>query len=326
MNKWLILKNRIDMQIGNLKKEVERNKLLCCCRDNLKMFLDSRRDGTPKFEILDTLPNEILDKNEKKVLKSIYQRILTQNQSFNSQLTYNQMVATANKYIKKLYSKYDYLVGNDIKIKNYINLTEEMIKLYSKAYSIINDEGITEACSEELLNVIIDAITELDIDDKTMLQMIQELKQKNENLLKRNDNKINETVESSNNESVPLIDNENNFKKETTSEKTKDDIIIKGSRIIDDVKVIIDYFEQILKNYHELNINDEKYAKIYTRIEYLKGAINDYHESLALYINSNKRDDEAINYFYNELNNGYDKLLDEKIKLEMKQKKQVNVG
>ncbi len=83
---------------------------------------------------------------------------------------------------------------------------------------------------------------------------------------------------------------------------------------------MINYFEHILKYYNELNIDDDEYANIFARIEYLKQAINGYNESLNKYINSNKMDDEALNYFYNELKNGYDKLLNEKAKLEMRQK------
>lgn len=317
MNKWLILKDRIGHQIEILKEEAQKNKLFYNCRDNLKEFLDSYKSGTPKLEILDILPNEILDRNQRKVLRDVgLQNTKSQKSSFSSQSIYSQMFA--DKYIKMLHSKYDYLVANGTKIKNYIDITEEVITLYNKAYSIITDEGITEMCNQELLNAIIDVITELDMDDTLMLQMIQELRQKNEELLKSISKNTDLGIDNKKVAPTPN-DKENSSKSLSTLENSADDILLKGTNLIRNVKDIIDYFKEVLENYIELNIDDEKYAKIYARIEYLKQVIYDYNESLEIYFRSNRTDDEAINYFCDELNHGYNKLLSEKQKVEMKQ-------
>lgn len=326
MNKWLILRDRIGHQIENLKDDIEKNQLIYDSFDNLKDFLDSYRNGTPKLELLDFLPSEILEKDQVKNLKVIkLQNMKNRNFLSPQQLERNKMLE--DRYINILYSKYNYLVDNGIKIKNYINILKRMINLYDKAYSIITNDGIAQICDSELLNAIIDVITELDMDDVSILQMIQELKQKNEELLNNDSDKINKSIElkvndkEENKSSIFLnSDTKDDFKRDKVLENTKDDIIVKGSIIIRNVTEIIDYFEQVLKCYNELNIDDEKYAQIYARIEYLKQAINDYNESLDIYINSNKMDDEALNYFYNELNHGYDKLLNEKSVLEIQQK------
>lgn len=307
MNKWLVLKERIGKQLEILKEDVQKNKAIYNSRDSLKEFLDSQKAGKPNLKILETLPNDVLDKDGVIKLRNIIWK-----------KSFQEIQSVYNKILEILYAKYNNIVANGTKIKNYIDITDEVITLYSKAYSIITNEGITEACNQELMNAIIDVITELDMDDMLVKQMIQELKQKNEELLKNTDKQSDVNVD---NNKIELTNNNNedSSKGVSTLESTKDDIILKGTNIIRNVKDIIDYFKEVLEHYSELNIDDEKYANIYARIEYLKQAIYDYNESLEIYFNSSKTDDEAVNYFYDELNHGYHKLLSEKEKIEIKQ-------
>lgn len=314
MNKWLVLKEKIGKQLEALKEDVQKNKAIYNSRASLKEFLDSQKSGNPNLKILEILPNDVLDKDEVIKLRNIIWK-----------KSFQEIQSAYNKILGKLSQKYNYLVANKDKIKNYIDITDEVITLYNKAYSIITNEGITEACSEEIMNAIIDVITELDMDDMLIKQMIQELKQKNEELLKDANKQIDLNVH---NKQIELTNNdkEDSSKGVSALESTKNDIILKGTNIIRNVKDIIDYFKEVLEHYSELNIDDEKYAKIYARIEYLKQAIYDYNESLEIYFNSSKTDDEAVNYFYNELNHGYHKLLSEKEKIETKQMLDDNIN
>lgn len=303
MNKWLILKERIGSELNNLKIILEENKIHDETFNNINHFLESYRNGNPNFDILYMIPDDIIDKNQKQEFIQNFQlkRQIESSSFFNRQL--NQCNVIINKFINGLYLKSHKLMTESIKRKNYNNILEETINLYEQAYSIITDKGINQICNQNLLNVIIDVITELDIDDYSMIEMIQELKQINEKLINNDKNKVNSS-------------NENN--NENEAEKSKDDIIVKGIKIINEINEIIEYFETIFEQYYNTNIDSEKYANIYARIEYLKEIINDYNESLKIYVDSNKTDDEAIKYFYNELSEGHAKLSKEKGIIEMK--------
>lgn len=250
----VVLKERIGKQLEILKEDVQKNKAIYNSRDSLKEFLDSQKAGKPNLKILETLPNDVLDKDEVIKLRNIIWK-----------KSFQEIQSVYNKILEILYAKYNNIVANGTKIKNYIDITDEVITLYSKAYSIITNEGITETCNQELMNAIIDVITELDMDDMLVKQMIQELKQKNEELLKNTDKQSNVNVDNNKIELTNNNDNEDSSKGVSTLESTKDDIILKGTNIIRNVKDIIDYFKEVLEHYSELNIDDEKYANIYAR-------------------------------------------------------------
>ena len=336
MNQWLILKNRIGSVLSTLKDTLENNKSFDDCRNNINIFLNSYKRGYPNFDILNKLPDDILDKKQKqKFIESF--NLKSQLESFYYEdARLSQCKAIINNFINLLYSKYHMLQDKNKKNQNYNSVLKDTITLYEKAYSILSDKGLNEICNEELLNVIIDAITELDIDDALATQMIQELKEKNENLINPSFNKLNSITKENNDEGVVNHHEENGNERKFNDSKEKstefdnsndkndlnlknsdENLILKGTKIINEINELIQYFEPILDKYYAINLDRNSYANIYARIEYLKEAINDYNESLKIYINSNQTDDEALNYFYNELNKGYEKLLKEKEKIDI---------
>lgn len=167
-----MLKNRIGIVLDTLRKTLEKNKLYDDCCNDINIFLESYKGGNPNFELLSMISDDIIDRSQKQQFIENYKLKKEVGYSLYLKEQLNQSNLIIERFINSLIFKYKSLINGSQKRNNYSNTLKDTISTYDKAYSIINDKGLSKSCDQSILNVVIDEITELGLEETIKLEMI----------------------------------------------------------------------------------------------------------------------------------------------------------
>lgn len=237
MNRWELLRQSIQELIQKYElKLYDLESSIDDC-EKIKSFLDSySKQNYDIKSLLNISKNSVFSDEVKNLIELIKTEIVIKNYAFLEK-QYDEKHAEIEKNIQKLRSKYQQTNINNSRNNTY----KEEYDFYTKIYSIIDNTGLTEVCSLEVLDFLIDKVEMLNIDDKEKELLVLELSQSNVALMKQN------------------IDTEikrnNTIKGYTKVIETED----KNSNITDiDYKSYIDNAKEIIEAKQNLNSEEVK--------------------------------------------------------------------
>ena len=260
MNRWELLRKSVQdlIQKYELKLYALESSIDDC--EKIKSFLDSYSNQNYNIDsLLNISTNSVFNDEVKSLIELIKTEFVIKNYAFLEK-QYDEKHAEIEKYVQKLKSKYQQTIINNSKR----NVDKTEYDFYLKIYSIIDNDGLTEVCSLEILNFLLDKVQMLNITDEEKELLMLEISQSNVSLMKQNiDLKVkrNNTIKSP----VKIIE---------TEEKVTDTTDIDYTSYIDSAKKII--AEIPLSNSEEVTLislklknceNFEDRKKLYSSID-----------------------------------------------------------
>ena len=182
MNRWELLRQSIQELIQKYElKLYDLESSIDDC-EKIKSFLDSySKQNYDINSLLNISKNSVFSDEVKNLIELIKTEFVIKNYAFLEK-QYDEKHAEIEKNIQKLRSKYQQTNINNSRNNTY----KEEYDFYTKIYSIIGNTGLTEVCSLEVLDFLIDKVEMLNIDDKEKELLVLELSQSNVALMKHN--------------------------------------------------------------------------------------------------------------------------------------------
>lgn len=176
-----LLKQSIQELISKYELKINNLEVLVDDCTKIKNFLDNYNNQNYDLNILSEISEFSIFSDEIKQIRELIKAESSLKDYVFLKSQYNENHKKLEDMIKKLDTKYKTTIINISKNK----IDKDEFDFYKKVYAVIGKDGLTDICTLDVINFLIDKVHMLNISDEEKEQLVVKIIQSNVNLMKK---------------------------------------------------------------------------------------------------------------------------------------------